>query len=189
MGKLFELKKKVTATEIVFARALFIQYLQILLMKNFRQFLEKIMLSSKVLHMGMQKTPYQKTWELQVDAQELDVDFKRCERQFDWLKISLVYDKSDKHTTIYDSYNAVCAARMVKKIELSNISNAYSATNTMKFDIKNDTQNICSGNNILPGIATAIQTLPFWITSMTLCFRSFYQKTRIWQIPLMKEFI
>ena len=61
MGKLFELKKKVTATEIVFARALFIQYLQILLMKNFRQFLEKIMLSSKVLHMGMQKTPYQKT--------------------------------------------------------------------------------------------------------------------------------
>ena len=39
-----------------FARAPFIQYLQILLTKNFRQFLETIMLSSKVLHMGIQKS-------------------------------------------------------------------------------------------------------------------------------------
>ena len=31
-------------------------------------------------------------------------------------------------------------ARMIKNIELSNISDAYSATNTMKFDIYNDTQ-------------------------------------------------
>ena len=26
-------------------------------------------------------------------------------RQFDWLEISIVPDKSDKHSTIYDSYN------------------------------------------------------------------------------------
>ena len=25
------------------------------------------------------------------------IDFKGCERQFDWLEISLIYDKSDKH--------------------------------------------------------------------------------------------
>lgn len=52
-----------------------------------------------------------------------------CERQFDWLEISLVYNKSDKHTTIYDSYNAKNAAKMIKSIELANISDAYSATN------------------------------------------------------------
>ena len=68
------------------------------------------------------------------------MDFKRCERQFDWLKISLVYDKSDKHTTIYDTCNTKCTARMIKNIELSNISYVCSVTDTMKFDINNDTQ-------------------------------------------------
>ena len=66
--------------------------------------------------------------------------FKGCDRQFDWLEISLLYDKSDDHLTIYDSYNAECAARMIKNIELSNISDAYSAADMMKFDISNDTQ-------------------------------------------------
>ena len=82
-------------------------------MKNFRQYLETIMFSSNVLRMGIQKTPYQKTYEFQVGSQEFDVDFKGCERQFDWLEISVVYDKSNNHTTIYDSYNAECAARMI----------------------------------------------------------------------------
>ena len=41
--------------------------------------------------------------------------------------------------TIYDSYNAECATRMIQNIELSNIFDAYIATNTMKFDINNDT--------------------------------------------------
>ena len=56
------------------------------------------------------------------------------------MEISLVYNKSDKHLTICDSYNAECAARMINNIELSNISDAYNATNTMKFDTSNDTQ-------------------------------------------------
>ena len=47
--------------------------------------------------MGIQKAPYQKTYELQTGSQEFTVDFKGCERQLDWLEISLVYDKSDKH--------------------------------------------------------------------------------------------
>ena len=68
------------------------------------------------------------------------MDFKGCKRQFDWLEISLVYNKSDKHTTIYDSYNAKCTARITKNIELSNISDAHRATNTMKFDINIDNQ-------------------------------------------------
>ena len=54
-------------------------------------------------------------------------------------QILLVYDKIDKHTTIYDSYNAECAARTIRNIELSDISDAYSAINTMTLDINNDT--------------------------------------------------
>ena len=98
------------------------------------------MLSSKVLRIGIQKTPYQKTYELQAGSQEFTVDFKGWDRPFDWLEISLVYDKSDKHLTICDSYDAECAARIIKKIELLNISDAYSSTNMMKFNISNNTQ-------------------------------------------------
>ena len=58
------------------------------------------MLSSKFLRMGIQKTPYQKTYELQVGLQEFDVDFKGCKRQFYWLEILLDSDKSEKQTTI-----------------------------------------------------------------------------------------
>ena len=85
MKKLFQSKKEVNGigvpvAQIVFARAPFIQYLQILLTKNFRQYLDTIMLSSKVLCMGIQKTPYQKIYELQVG---FNVNLKRCERQID----------------------------------------------------------------------------------------------------------
>ena len=89
--------------------------------------------------MGIQKTPFQQTYGLQARSQEFTVDFKGCNRQYDWLEISLLYDKSDKHLTIYYSYNAESPARMIKNVELSNISDAYSATNMMKFDISNDT--------------------------------------------------
>ena len=114
---------------------------------------------------------------------------KVCERQLDWLKIYLVYDKSDIHTTLYDSYNAKCAARMIKNIELSNISDTYSATNTMKFNINNDTQKHLLWKQYTAWkqyITTAIQMLPLRITSITLCFRSFQQKTRTCQTPLIK---
>ena len=117
---------------------------------------------------------------------------KVCERQLDWLKIYLVYDKSDIHTTLYDSYNAKCAARMIKNIELSNISDTYSATNTMKFNINNVTQKHLLWKQYTAWkqyITTAIQMLPLRITSITLCFRSFQQKTRTCQTPLIKEFM
>ena len=68
------------------------------------------------------------------------MDFKECERQFDWLEDSLAYNKSDKHTSIYDSYNAEYNAGMLKGIELGNISGAYNITNTIKFDTSNNTQ-------------------------------------------------
>ena len=41
---------------------------------------------------------------------------------------------SDKQLTIYDSYNVKCTAKIKVYTKLANISDAYSATNTMKFD-------------------------------------------------------
>lgn len=48
--------------------------------------------------------------------------------------------KKNKYTTIYDICNVQKAAKFNKRIELENISEAYSITNTKKFDISNETQ-------------------------------------------------
>ena len=54
--------------------------------------------------------------------------------------ISLLYNKSDKHLTLYVNYNAEYAARMTKSVELSNIIDVYSTTNLPKCDINSDRQ-------------------------------------------------
>ena len=43
---------------------------------------------------------------MSVGPDNINVEFFGANIQFDWLETSLTYDKSDKHTTIYDSYNA-----------------------------------------------------------------------------------
>ena len=109
MNKLFESRKVLASTttaapsadaEIIFTRAPFVQYEQILLDKNFRQHLETIMVSKKIIRMGAQNTPIQKTYEIKQGSDSLNVEFLRANRQFDWIEISIVPGKSDKHTTI-----------------------------------------------------------------------------------------
>ena len=46
-----------------------------LLDKNFRQYLETIMVSKKILRMEAQKTPLQKTYEISVGQDSLDIEF------------------------------------------------------------------------------------------------------------------
>ena len=141
---MFETQKKVTAigapgTQIIFTKASFIQYEQFLLIKNFMQYLETILISTKILRMSIQKHPYKRHM-ICTGLQSFNIDFLGANRQFDWVEIFLVYDQSDKHTTIYDSYNVEKAAQFIKSIELENISEAYSLTNTKKFDVSNETQ-------------------------------------------------
>ena len=136
LKKLFETNKKVanigtTDEQIVLLKAPYFQYEKIILAKNFRQYLESILFLAKVLRMGLQRTPYLKMYELQTGTQDFSVDFIGMNRQFDWIEISLVFDKSDKHLTICDSYNAECAARTIKLLEFQNISKEPSATNTI----------------------------------------------------------
>ena len=168
MNKLFESRKLLNAgatipaadAQIIFTKAPFIQYEQILLDKNFRQHLETIMVSKKILRMGAQKTPLQKTYEISKGQDSLNVEFLGSNRQFDWLEISIVSDKSDKHTTIYDSYNREIAAQVIKSLKLSNFTETYSLTNEKKYDVDNLTQRHllykqflawnCNGSSVAP---------------------------------------
>ena len=145
MDKLFKSRKVLAANstipdidaEIIFTRAPFIQYEQILLDKNFRQHLETIMVSKKILRMGAQKTPIQKTYEINTGSDSLNVEYLGANRRFDWIEISIVPDKSDKHTTIYDSYNRELASQTTKTLQLTNFTEIYSLTNEKKYDIDN----------------------------------------------------
>ena len=106
--KIFESSKQVITAgdlkgKIIWHNVPYIQYEQIRLNGNFRQYLETDTIVKNVLRMGIQKTPYQKSYELAVLTQSYTVDFIAAIRQLHWLQISLAYDKSDKHQTIYDS--------------------------------------------------------------------------------------
>ena len=84
--------------QIVLTKATLIQYEQMTLNTNFRQYLETILYPERTLRMVVQKTPYQKIYELQAGSQYFMVDFQGANRQFDCTEISLVYDKSDKNS-------------------------------------------------------------------------------------------
>ena len=118
--------------KIIFTKAPYIQYEHILLDENFRQFLETIMVSKIIIRMRTQKAPIHKTYEINVGQDSIDIDFLGADRQFGWIEISLVYDKSDKHTTIYDSYNHELAAKKIKLVKLSNFTEIYSLSNEKK---------------------------------------------------------
>ena len=169
MTRLFESRKLLTScsttapapdAKILFTKAPFIQYEQILLDKNFRQHLETIMVSKKIISMGAQKTPIQKTYEIKKGSDNLNVEFLESNRQFDWLEISTVNDKSDNHATIYDSYNREVAAQKIKSLQLSNFTEIYSLTNEKKCSIDNLTQrhllykqfvaSNCNGSRVAP---------------------------------------
>lgn len=90
------------------------------------------MVSKKILQMGIQKSPIQETYEISIGSDSINVEFLGANRQFDWLEISLAFSKSDKHTTLYDSYNLELAAKFIKSVKLSNFPEKYSLTNEKK---------------------------------------------------------
>ena len=65
-------------------------------------------------------------------SDSLNVEFLGANRQFDWLEISIVNDKSDKHSKL--------AAQKIKFLQLSNSTEIYSLTNEKKYSIDNLTQ-------------------------------------------------
>ena len=90
--------------------------------------------------MGVQKAPMEKTYEIDVGSNFINVDFLESNRQFDWLEISVVFDKSNKHVTLYDSYNVELASKYIKLVKLSNFTEIFSLTNEKKYSMDNLTQ-------------------------------------------------
>ena len=98
------------------------------------------MVSKKILRIGAQKIPIQKTYEINVGTDSINIDFLGANRQVDWIELSTVYDKIDRHTTIYDSDNIELAAKTIKSVKLSNFTDIWSITNGKEYDIDSLTQ-------------------------------------------------
>ena len=124
--------------KIILKSTPYLLYTQFKLDTNFRNYLETALVSESKLRTGIQKTPYQKSYELIAGAQSRTINFNNALKQFSFLEISLVYDRSNKHLSIYDSYNAEVASTQIKSIKLQNASNTYSEFNTVKFDLEDE---------------------------------------------------
>ena len=109
LNKLFESNKKMTTipdnpdTFINIYDRAFISYQELNLTKNADLYFTDILRSETALRQGVLPSQYQQLFEIATGAQTFTCTFKGAQRQFDWLEISLVYDKSFQHTTIYDS--------------------------------------------------------------------------------------
>ena len=146
MNKLFESKKQLTAitapdAHIIWHHTPFMQYEQFSLNDNFRQYLKRNILSKKVFHMEIQKTS-QKSHELPTGAQSYTFEFAT----------SLIFQKSNKRLTIYDSYNLEVGSALVQNVPKANLTNTYRVANELKYDIY-VTQFVtcnCNGCSIAP---------------------------------------
>ena len=139
MKKLFESTIVITGAasvdreaKTIFTRVPFIQYEQLLLDNSFKQCLETIVVFKNMLGLRTQKSSIQKSYKINVGADTLEIDFLRSNRQFDWLEFSLMYEKSDQHATVYNSYNFELAAKTIKSLRFSNFTEIYSLTNENK---------------------------------------------------------
>ena len=92
-------------------------------------YLESTLTANSFLRTGIQKTPYQKIFEINVGSKSHVIDFMGANKQFSFTSISLVYDKSDQHRNIYDSYNVELTSKSIKTILLENTNHSYSSFN------------------------------------------------------------
>ena len=145
MNKLLDTNKKAASIPdesdalIQFHDRPYIAYEEINLTKTMDIYLSGILRSEQALRMGVLPSPYQQEFEIATGTQSLTVTFQGAQRQFEWLEISLVYDKSNQHLTIYDSYDLELAAKLIKSVKFENTSTTYSLTGKLEYDInKND---------------------------------------------------
>ena len=76
-----------------------------------------------------------KTYEICTGSDSINIGCLGSDRQSDWLETSPVYNKSDKHTTIYDSYNVELAAKYIKSVKLENFTEIHTLTNEKKYSM------------------------------------------------------
>ena len=149
MNNLFESNKKVTAIPdnpdalIQFYDRPYISYQEINLTKGTDIYFTSILRSETALRQGVLPSPYQQLFEINTGTQSFTCTFKGAPRQFGPFEISIVYDKSFQHTTIYNSYDLEIASKLIKIIKFENTSRTYSLTGKLSFDLeKDDDKNI-----------------------------------------------
>ena len=124
--------------QVIYHDTPYISYEQISLDENFQAHFNATLRSKKALRTGVQFSPYQQSFAVNVGTKTLNVNFRGANTQFAWLEISLVYDKSDQHQTIYDSYNGEIAATQIQSLTLENTSSMYSLTGGLESNIDNE---------------------------------------------------
>ena len=166
MNKLFESNKKVAAIPDnpnalinVYDRP-YISYQEINLTHQAVLYGTGILRSETALRHGILPAPFQQEFEISTGTQNFTCTFKGALRQTDWLEISIVYDKSYHHSTIYDSYNVELAAKQIKTIKFDNASSTYSLTGKLSDDLEKEDDKyqlysmlaafICAGSSVAP---------------------------------------
>ena len=91
--------------KIIIYEAPYISYPQIKLDKNFEVYFNSTLRAKNVLRTGTRMMPYHQSFEINTGTQSINVNFVDTNRQCSFLEVSLVYNKSDQHKIIYDSYN------------------------------------------------------------------------------------
>ena len=140
MNKLFETTKNGAASPdepdalIQFHDWPYISYQELNLTKTFDIYFSGILRAEIALRMGVLRGSYQQLFETNKGIQSLPVTFKGAQRQFEWLEISLVYNKYYQHLTIYDSYDLELAAKMVQSIKFENTTSTYSLTGKLEYN-------------------------------------------------------
>ena len=148
MNKLFESNKKVTAIPDITDALIqiydrpYISYQEINLTKSADIYFNGILRSEIAWRQGVLPSPYQQLFEINTDTQTYTCTFNGGQRQFNW-QISIVYDKSFQHTTIYGSHDLELASKIIQTIKFENTSTKYSLTGKLSFDMeKEDDKNI-----------------------------------------------
>ena len=120
LNRLFETNAKLDNVpnephaQIIFHDTPYISHPQITLDDNFLAYLNAILRSHSALRTGVILSPYQQSFEINVGTQSLKVNFRGLKKQTEWLEIYLVFDKSDQHQTVYESYDVELAAKYVQ---------------------------------------------------------------------------
>ena len=144
MNKLFESNKKVAAIPdnpdvlINVCDRPYISYQEINLTQQVSLYGTGILRSETALRQGVLPAPFQQEFEVSTGTQNFTCTFKGAQRKIDWLEISIVYDNSYHHSTIYGSYGVELAAKLIKTIKFENASSTYSLTGKLSYDLEKE---------------------------------------------------
>ena len=137
MNRLFQTNAKAAVAnepdaQIIFHDMPHISYPQITLDDIFLVYFNGILRSCGALKTGVISSPFQQSFEIIAGTQSLKVNFRGLHKQIEWLEISLVFDKSNQHQTVYDSYNVELPAKYVQLLASENALTTCSLTGQLE---------------------------------------------------------